>query len=153
MVYGKLLSEGERINEVNDILNEVFIKEMNYKNNDIFDITGKQAIHALLYEGLNEEKAVATGRLDIINDKAYIKWVGVRKEYRNKLYGDTVVRMLTDKAKSMSIKEIYAEVPANLIGMFKNIGFDIYNNEEKSTNEKGYFIMKYGNRGLSCCKN
>lgn len=154
MIYGKLVSNAERIDEVNKILNEVF-NEMNCIDKDIFDISDKQVFHALLYEGLNEEEAVATGRMIIENNNAYVKWVAVRKEYRRKLYGDMIVRMLIDKAKSLSIENIYAEVPVYLTDMFKKIGFDLYlyKDEKNSMNEKNYIIMRYGNRKLNCCQN
>ena len=33
---------------------------------------------------LKEDKAIASGRLELLNDRAYIKWIAVKKTYRNK---------------------------------------------------------------------
>jgi len=154
LVYGKLVADEERINEVNEILNEVFFEELKFKNDDdIFDISGNKVYHALLYEGLKEEKAVAAGRLIIRNGNAYIKWIAVRKNYRNRQYGDMIARMLIDKARSLLIEEIFVDVPANLAGMFKKIGFKSYYEEKNSNLAPNYIIMKYNNGQLNCCKN
>lgn len=153
-MYGKLVSDDERINEVNEILHEVFVEEFKFKNDDdIFDISGNKVFHALIYEGLKEDKAVAAGRLIVNNENAYIKWIAVRKNYRNRQYGDMIARMLIDKAKSLLIEDIFVDVPVNLAGMFKKIGFKSYYEEKNSNITKNYIIMKYNNGQLNCCKN
>lgn len=155
MIFGKLVSNNERINEVNEILNEVFVKELKYENKDIFNISDKQVYHALVYEGLSEEKAAATGRLEINKENAYIKWIAVRKNFRRQLYGDMIVRMLTEKAKDLSINNIFVEVPFNLTKMFQKIGFIYCDNKDEENTEKkeaGFIIMKYKDRQVMCCK-
>ncbi|HPU62796.1 MAG TPA: GNAT family N-acetyltransferase [Mobilitalea sp.] len=153
MILGKLVSNDERINEVNDILKEVFIDEMKSNQKDMLNITGKKVFHALLYEGLKEDRAVAVGRLELNKNEAYIKYVAVRKDYRRKKYGDMIVRMLVDKAQSMSLDEIYAEVPYFLTDMFEKIGFKSHYEEKNSILSQKYIIMKYCNKLLNCCKN
>lgn len=153
MVYAKLVSNEEKIEEVNEILREVFINEMKYKEEDIFDISNNQVFHVLLYEGLKEDKAIATGRLLIKNSKAYIKWIAVRKNYRKRLYGDMIVRMLIGKAKDLSINEIFTEVPVNLQETFQKMGFENMENKvKKDINDIKYVIMKYNNQPLNCCQ-
>lgn len=153
MVFAKLFSNEERISEVNDILNEVFIEELKFNQEDMFIKPGNKVYHALVYEGLNEGKAVAVGRLELNKDEAYIKYVAVRKEYRRKKYGDMIVRMLVDKAQSMSIDKIFVEVPKILTDMFKKIGFKSYYEEKNSILYQNYIIMRYCNKTLNCCKN
>lgn len=151
MVYGKLVSNEERLDEVNEILHEVFVDELKYKNERVFEITNDKVFHVLLYEGLKEDKAIATGRLISENEKAEIKWVAVKKNYRKKQYGDMVVRMLLDKARSMSISNIIAEVPIHLIGMFEKIGFTSMENEYYVDNENNRNIkMKFINLIKNC---
>lgn len=123
LIHAKFLSNEERIDEVNKILREVFIEELKYNNEAILDEDKSKVFHVLLYEGLQEETAVATGRLVIDNNRAEIKLIAVKKNYRNRHYGDMVVRVLVDKALLMSISDIYAVVPQNLTEMFKKIGF------------------------------
>lgn len=153
MIFGKLLKNDDRINEVNEIFKEVFVDELNYKGDDLFEITDKQVIHALIYDDLDEKNAVAAGRMIIDKENAWIKWIAVRKNYRNREYGDMIIRMLTDKAFKMSVKNIFAEVPANLADMFGKIGFKSYYDEKDNIIKENYIIMKYGYDYLKCCNN
>lgn len=152
MVFGKLVSNDEKREEVNEIFREIFINELKCNEEDIFELNENQVFHALLYEGFKEENAVAAGRLEIKNDNAYIKLVAVKKEYRKKQYGDMIIRMLVEKARNMSVKNIFTEVPLHLTEMFRKIGFIPYDEEKNKNLNNESIIMIFNNLQLNCCK-
>ena len=152
MVFAKLVSNKERYDEVSQILREVFVNELEYDEKLVLDISNQEVFHVILYDGLKEDKAIASGRLEIINDRAYIKWIAVKKTYRNKKYGDMILRILIDKAKNLSIPNIYAIIPKALVEIFKKIGFDypVENMKDYINYNEKDIIMKYNNQALSC---
>lgn len=126
MIIAKIVSNLEinnYIDQVKEILNEVFVEEKDYREDVVFNIDGPQKHHVLLYEDIKEEDLVAYGRLIINMNTANIMLIAVKQNYRGKKYGDLVIRMLIDKAMSMSYKDIYTDVPDSLVGMFKKVGF------------------------------
>lgn len=125
MIYAKILSHKDKLDDVNKILYEVFVEEYKYSNEDIFSDTSKLLVfHVVIYEGMKEGYPIATGRLTIDKQqRARLKWIAVEKKHRRKQYGDMAIRMLVEKARSLSCSEIEADVPEDLTEMFKKIGF------------------------------
>ena len=151
MIHAKILSKNEKIGEVNKILKEVYVDELNYNSEDIFNTEDKEIINVLLYEGFDEDTPVAAGRMIVDGNRAEIKYVAVRKNYRNNQYGDMIIRVLVDKATLMTISDIIANVPENLTKMFKKIGFvSIDNNMKKDINNN--IEMKFNNLIKNCNK-
>lgn len=146
MVYAKVLSNKDKLDDVNEILREVFIKEYKYSEDDIFDSTSNH-FHVIIYEGIKDGYPLATGRLLIDNNIAKLKWIAVREKYRGMKYGDMVVRMLVEKARIQSCTDIEVDIPTHLIEMFKNIGFlPVENIAENSIR------MKYNYLHLNQCQ-
>lgn len=151
MIHAKILSKNEKIGEVNKIFKEVYVDELNYNSEDIFNTEDKEIINVLLYEGFDEDTPVAAGRMIVDGNRAEIKYVAVRKNYRNNQYGDMIIRVLVDKATLMTISDIIANVPENLTKMFKKIGFvSIDNNMKKDINNN--IEMKFNNLIKNCNK-
>ena len=83
-----------------------------------------EAIFALAFEeGEDFKKPVSTGRLLFLGEEFRIDQVVTLDEYRNKGYGDFVVRMLIDKAFTMGAKEIFVDSDLSLTEFFGKIGF------------------------------
>ena len=125
MVQGKFISGKSDLKDILYIRSEVFIKElMLYEECEegAFDI---DAIHAVVYEGASQIYPVSIGRLIIEKDILRIDKVAVLQDFRGKGYGDFVVRMLLDKAKSFHIDKIVIDAPKKTTKFFNKLGFQI----------------------------
>lgn len=155
VVFGKIISYSDGIDQVNEIILEVFSNGDNFINEISAEAKSNQVYHALAYEGINSDKPIGTGSLVIYDDCAYLKWIGVRKAYRKKLYGDMLIRMLVEKAKIMNCSDIFVDSPVGLKGMFENIGFllvtDIANNEKMNILDSN-IRMKYNKEHANLCQ-
>lgn len=149
-----MYSNDEKIDQVKMILKEVF--ENDSEDLEMIDtLSDSQFFYVLVYEGI-DNCPIATGILIADENKAKVKSIAVRKDYRRKQYGDMVVRMLVEKAKSLSFTDIEVKVPIYLATMFEAIGFlsidDLkFNNEIKPLNS--FVRMKYNNNYTRKCKN
>lgn len=160
MIFAKTVSDkdiNKHIDQVNEILKKVFVEEKKYKEEEVFNIRGphirgQEKHHVLLYEDFKEEELIGYGRLIINNDTANIMWVAVKQEFRGRKYGDLIIRMLIDKARTLFFKEIYVDLPHNLVNMFEKIGF--YRTGNIKTSEDYQIRLKYKmNKPNSCRKN
>lgn len=152
-VQGKFLSYKE--NEFYDAISirqKVFVEEQNIPEIVEFDEEDKTAIHAVAYEGLSKVKAVATGRLLCKGGWAEIGRVAVLKEERGKQYGDLIVRMLIDKAKTLKYSEIYLNAQVKAEGFYNKIGFYITGEPFLEAGIQ-HIRMKYDRNSINkCCK-
>lgn len=123
IVEGKFLSYKDNLSDAFEIRKQVFQIEQGVSAEEEFDALDKEAIHVVIYSG---GKAVATGRLLMLNDKFVIGRVCVRKEERGKQYGDFVVRMLVDKAFQSGAEEVILGSQIHAMGFYEKIGFVPY---------------------------
>lgn len=126
MVTGKFIDGTENLEEAFNIRRKVFVEEQGVSPEEEFDGNDAEAVHVIAYD---EDKAVATARIAIIDGKHKIGRVAVLKEERGKKYGDFVVRMLADKAFMAGIEEIYVGAQTRAIGFYETIGFRICSDE------------------------
>lgn len=129
-IQGKYLYYKDDLNSVFKIRNKVFNKENieDYSDLDEFD---KDAIHAIVFS-LDENKPVATGRINWSENNYTISKVAVLDEERLKYYGDFTVRMLATKGFMAGAKEIYLDTPPEYTDFFKKIGFIVINDYMKN---------------------
>lgn len=125
MVQGKFISGQSDMKDILYIRNEVFVKELRLTEESRGDLLDIDAIHAVVYEGASQLFPISTGRLIIDKDVLTIDKVAVLPDYRGKGYGDFVMRMLLDKAKSFPIDDIIVNVEKNTIEFFSKLGFQI----------------------------
>lgn len=154
VVHAKIMSNDDEIDEVYKILREVFVREYKIREEDLFDELNDHVYHVLVYDGNSDYSPIATGRVIIEGGVAWIKFVAVKEAYRMNRYGDMVVRMLIEKAKSSFCSDIETAIPENLEGMFKKIGFrptqGIPNIKQKNIFENS-IRMKYDNSYTNKC--
>lgn len=159
MVHGKIITEKSKIKEVHEILGEVFVKELQYKEEDIVKYLLKQTHYVLLYEGISDDCPVACGCLFLNESIANISLIAVKKKFRGKMYGDLAIRMLIDKAITLDFTNIYTNIPINLMSMFEKIGFYKVTDSSKYNLEDGKFIvnnpirLKYNMKMWNSCQN
>ena len=141
MIQGKFITDQDNMEMLLKIWEEVFEQGQLCSEAHSHEESNRTTIHALVYEGNDLTCPVAAGSITLRSEEAEIKNIAVRKEYRGKLYGDFIVRMLLDKAKGAGIDNIIVTVPESVIGFFNKLGF------EKVKTEKviDEIRMKYNN--------
>ena len=123
LIQGKLLSGQDDLAEVYRIRRKVLIDEVKLPEQEVFDEFDNKAIHVLVYEGMEKEKAVATGRIMIDGTRCCMGLIAVLKEARGKEYGDFAVRMLLAKAFQAGIKTVYLKTKKEKSKFFQRFGF------------------------------
>jgi predicted GNAT family N-acyltransferase len=63
MIQGKMIQGRDDLSQVYKIRKEVFVEEQGIDESLEFDDADQEAIHVLVYEGMDASKAVATGRI------------------------------------------------------------------------------------------
>jgi predicted GNAT family N-acyltransferase len=141
--------QGNNLNEVLSIRNEVFVNEFNFDISSIYDEYDSFGKNVLVY--INE-KAIGTGRLIFNNGKYVIDNLCVLKEFRNNSYGELIIRMLVRKAVDMGAEKTYSYIDntdiisaSKIKGIFEKIGF-IMDKEEDGKS----IMVKYGDIGGHC---
>lgn len=130
-IQGKILSYGDDLSEVFSIRNQVFVEELGISKDNEFDELDSISMHVIVYEGADQNRAVATGRIEYDGDICRISKIAVLKDYRGKEYGDFVVRMLLNKAFTSGISEVYVNSLLITKGFFETIGFEEVEDEMK----------------------
>jgi len=123
IIEGKLIPFGEDLTEVFDIRRKVFVEEQGIPEKIAFDKYDYLAIHAIVFQGTNQGKAIATGRIVYDGDSCRLGFIAVLKECRGNQYGDFVVRMLMNKAFNAGVKRISVNAQVASVKFYKKIGF------------------------------
>ena len=124
-IQGKYLYYKDDLSAVFEIRNQVF----NYKNEEGYtdiDEFDKDAIHVIIFS-MYDNRPVATGRINYIENNYTISKVSVLEKDRLKYYGDFAVRMLATKAFMAGAEAIYLDTPPEYTEFFKKIGFIVNN--------------------------
>ncbi len=135
----KWLTSTDDLSEARKIREEVFIKEQNVPFELEFDGSDSYAISVLVYD---EKRAVATGRIVLIDDNYTLGRICVLKEYRKKNYGAVVVNELCDKAKSIGASTVHIHAQTHVLPFYEKLGFVSYGNEYKEAGIKHISMKK-----------
>jgi len=98
-----------------------------------------------IYE--EDEELVGIGRLLSKDGKFFIDNFGIKEKYRNKYYGDFMLRILIRKASDIGIEKVYVKCNKDVVDFFKKIDFK----EEKIKNSK-YLLSREGDISSGCCR-
>lgn len=111
----------EKIEDAYKVREKVFIKEQGVEEKIEKDDFDKEATHVIIYD---KEIPIATARLIEKSGIYSIGRVAVLKEYRGKLYGKRLIKILLEYAKKRGIKEIELHAQINVENFYKNLGFE-----------------------------
>lgn len=119
MIQGRFVSEIKEINIVEDIFNKTGV----YLGKKEILLCQSNYIRALVYEGMENQFPAAAGSMILAEDEARIMAVAVLSEYRGKSYGEFLIRMLIDKAKTSGIQKITLSCEERMADYFQKYGF------------------------------
>ncbi len=124
----KWISGTDNLGEAKNIRDEVFIKEQGVPPELEFDGSDKYAISILIYD---DDKAVATGRIILIDEVYTLGRICVLKDYRNKNYGSVVINELSKKAKELGASSVHIHAQTHVLKFYEKLGFISYGKEYK----------------------
>ena len=100
---------------------EVFVKEQGFSAESERDEIDRMAMHAVLTE---DGQPYATGRLFYQDGGWHIGRVCVLKEKRGSHFGDLIMRMLLDRARSLGAQDVTIGAQLTAEGFYEKFGFE-----------------------------
>lgn len=147
MIQGKFVSEDRERRIAEDIFRKVslnpYMQETNMEERETM-------IQALVYEGSENNCPAAAGCMSLSQKEARIVSVAVLPEFRGKAYGEFVIRMLIDKAKTIGIKKVALSCDKEMSGYFHKLGFK-EDEKGKNRNQIVCINMTYEVIDGKCC--
>lgn len=106
MIHGKYINQGEDLNEVLKMREEIFSVGGDEKDPDAINI-----LVSLEADAADEGVLIGCGRLNFDLDafRFSIDFVGIREEFRRNGYGEFVLRTLVDKVNQCGADKVYVE--------------------------------------------
>ncbi len=144
MVQGRVVSDIKEQEAVRDIFRKVSLCLQETEEKD-------SLIQVLAYEGVSDLCPVAAGCMRLGEEMARLLAVAVLPEYRGKSYGELLIRMLIDKAKTGGIQRMEVNCESNMTAYFRKLGFKSVDNTEINGNTVTKLIYNIGDR-TCCCK-
>lgn len=143
MICGRYYLGLDHMEEIAPICREVFVSELEFPENIIFDETDETAVQAVVYKDIDRTIPVGVGRLCRTDEeKAYkIGRIAVKKEERGQGFGDFIVRMLVDKGLMMGADRVVTDAQSHVIKFFEKIGFRP-TGETYTEADKEYTVME-----------
>jgi|SRR6056297_2294886 len=137
MITSRWFKGNEELAEIIELRKEIFGED------SILDFYDEFSFNLGIYE---DEKLAGIGRLLSKKGKFFIDNFGVKKIFRNKYYGDFMIRILIRKAYDMGIEKIYIECKEDTAGFYEKLGFK----EEKKEGNKR-ILFREGDITSGCC--
>lgn len=119
MIKSFFTSDKELFNQARHIREVVFVQEQEVEEEEEFDQFEDVSKHFLVFDGA---KAVGTARWRHIGDKVKLERFAVLKEYRNRNYGDQVLKAVLDEVTTFG-KPIYLHAQLKAIPFYERRGF------------------------------
>ncbi|MBR3308391.1 MAG: GNAT family N-acetyltransferase [Lachnospiraceae bacterium] len=106
MIHGKYINQGEDLNEVLKMREEIFSVGGDEKDPDAINI-----LVSLEADAADEGVLIGCGRLNFDLDafRFSIDFVGIREEFRRNGYGEFALRTLVDKVNQCGADKVYVE--------------------------------------------
>lgn len=125
MICGKYYLGLDHMEEVAPIWEEVFVTELGFPKEVVFDDMDETAVHAVVYKDSDRTIPIAAGRLYKTGEEEDYKIgrIAVKKEERRQGFGDFLVRMLVDKALMMGADRVIISSQPHAVKFYETIGF------------------------------
>lgn len=109
-----------------DIRVEVFVEEQKVPKEeeiDSYDHLGRECYHFLVTT--DENQAIATGRIRLVDGMGKLQRVAVRKEYRSHGVGRIIIQALEDKAKELGATKVKLDGQLQAQGFYEKLGYEV----------------------------
>lgn len=137
MITNRWVTDKENLKEIIELRRKIF-----RFGEDEYD---EFSFNLGIYE--DDKDLVGIGRLAVIDNKFFVDYIGVKENYRNKKYGDFILRVLLKKAQDIGLKKIYIKCSSEFADYLKRLNFEI----EKELNGELLFYWK-GDLPHGCCE-
>ncbi len=147
MIHGRFMSEEKGQIIIEDIFRRVsYDPHLLYPYREDKDIL----IQAIVYEGAEDQSPAAAGCMLLKPEEARIAYIAVLPEFRGRSYGEFLLRMLIDKAKTSGLQRIVLSCDYQMTEYFQKFGFMV-DGKDSELNGIVYRNMLYKEIGGKCC--
>ncbi|SDB97801.1 GNAT family N-acetyltransferase [Shouchella lonarensis] len=108
---------------------EVFINEQGVppeEEIDAFDTLNDQCEHVLVYEN---NQAIGTGRMRIVNNIGKLERICVRAPYRQLGAGKVIIEALEDIAREKELSQVKLDAQTHAEGFYQKLGYQVISND------------------------
>lgn len=112
----------EDLTDIHEIRKIVFVEEQSIPASLEIDDKDSISWHLLIYE---DSINIGTGRILIMDNQFHLGRIAVLKDYRNKGYGDFLVRLLIRKAFEMGADTQYLDAQKDTVEFYEKLGFSV----------------------------
>lgn len=148
MVKGKFYSGQDDLTVIKAIRNTVFCEELHIAPELEEDGQDPYCMHVL---ALDDEQPVAVGRISFDGWDFVISKVAVLPEYRDKKFGDFIVRLLVDKAMMSNATQVQVDAFEDVVGFFETIGFQVREKADVLGDKKLVHMVLNTDEIRKCC--
>lgn len=109
-----------------DIRIRVFVEEQRVPKEeeiDSYDHLGGECYHFLVTT--NEDQAIGTGRVRLVDGIGKLQRVAVLEEYRSHGIGRIIIQALEDKAKELGASKVKLDGQIQAQGFYEKLGYEV----------------------------
>lgn len=119
------ITNEQQLNEAFSIRKKVFVEEQHVPEEeelDSFDILGGDCQHVLLTEN---NEAVGTGRVRLVDEYGKLQRVAILKEYRQHGFGKVIITKLEQLAAELGATKAKLDAQVHAIGFYEKLGYTV----------------------------
>lgn len=116
--------------EIRYIRDQVFLIEQNISREDEYDDRDHLCMHSLVLE---DDKAIATGRIDAAKD-GKIGRVAVLKQFRRRGVGTLIMNSLVDYARELRLPSVWFNAQLTAVPFYLQLGYKTVGPEFEEAN-------------------
>lgn len=124
-MYIEKITTDEQLQQAFSIRTKVFVEEQNVpveEELDSFDVLDGECQHVLLTEN---DVAVGTGRVRLVEQYGKIQRVAILKEYRQHGFGKVIIIKLEQLAAELGATKAKLDAQVHAIGFYEKLGYTV----------------------------
>lgn len=121
----KKITTTQQLEQAFTIRKKVFVAEQNVPEEeevDSFDVLDGECQHVLLIE---DEIAVGTGRVRLVDEYGKLQRVAILKEYRQYGFGKVIILKLEELAAAQGATKAKLDAQVHAIGFYEKLGYSV----------------------------
>lgn len=124
-MYIEKITTDEQLQQAFSIRTKVFVKEQNVpveEELDSFDVLDGDCQHVLLTQ---DDVAVGTGRVRLVEHYGKLQRVAILKEYRQHGFGKVIILKLEQLAAELGATKAKLDAQVHAIGFYEKLGYTV----------------------------